>query len=86
LLVPSPTFRWAVLGGCILVLYGFIPTWQPVDNFGRIYAVYGGVFILLCYLWGWLLDGMKLDAGDWIGSLVALAGVGIAWFWPRDSS
>jgi small multidrug resistance family-3 protein len=40
-----------VLGGAILVLYGIIPTFQPA-NFGRVYAAYGGIFIVLSILWG----------------------------------
>lgn len=28
-------------GAAVLVAYGFIPTLQPTDNFGRIFAVYG---------------------------------------------
>ena len=35
-------FWWAILGGLILVIYGFIPTLQPISNFGRVFAVYGG--------------------------------------------
>ncbi len=35
-------FWWAILGGLILVVYGFIPTFQPISNFGRVFAVYGG--------------------------------------------
>lgn len=73
----------ALLGSAVLVLYGVIPTFQPLDSFGRVYAVYGGFFILLSYMWGWAMDGDKPDKGDWIGSAVAMAGVGIALFWPR---
>ena len=36
---------------------------QPVSEFGRLYAVYGGVFIVLSYLWGWALDGDRPDKG-----------------------
>jgi small multidrug resistance family-3 protein len=32
-------------GGIILFLYGIIPTLQP-SHFGRIYAAYGGIFII----------------------------------------
>jgi drug/metabolite transporter superfamily protein YnfA len=38
-------------GCCVLVAYGFVPTLQPVDSFGRIFAVYGGFFIALSYAW-----------------------------------
>ncbi len=54
---------WAILGSVVLVGYGVVPTAQPTSSFGRVYAVYGGVFIVLSYLWGWLLDGDKPDIG-----------------------
>ncbi|GAX22200.1 pre-rRNA-processing protein TSR4 [Fistulifera solaris] len=74
---------WGVVGSFILILYGFLPTLQPVvDSFGRIYAVYGGFFIALSLLWGWGLDGDRPDVGDLVGSLVALIGVLLMLFWP----
>ena len=57
----------------------------PLSDFGRLYAVYGGIFIALSYVWGVRFDGMRVDRGDVIGSLMALAGVMIALFWPRGS-
>ena len=53
----------AVLGALVLISYGFVPTAQPVDNFGRVFAVYGGFFIILSYLWGWAVDGDRPDTG-----------------------
>jgi drug/metabolite transporter superfamily protein YnfA len=38
----SRPFWWGILGSLILVIYGFIPTLQPISNFGRVFAVYGG--------------------------------------------
>mmetsp|Transcript_87 Transcript_87/g.182 ORF Transcript_87/g.182 Transcript_87/m.182 type:complete len:125 (+) Transcript_87:78-452(+) len=76
---------WALIGSLVLVVYGFIPTLQPLDDFGRLYAVYGGVFIVLSFAWSVVLDGAKLDLGDYIGSTIALAGVGVILFWPRNS-
>jgi len=55
---------WALLGSVVLVVYGFIPTFQPTSDFGRIFACYGGFFILYSYGWGWALDGAKPDTGD----------------------
>ena len=43
------------LGGVLLVAYGVIPTLQPA-SFGRVYAAYGGVFIVLPLIWGWAAD------------------------------
>ena len=76
---------WALLGSAVLVLYGFIPTLQPLSDFGRLYAVYGGIFIVLSYCWGVRFDGLRVDRGDIVGSILALAGVGVALFWPRGT-
>lgn len=71
------------LGGLVLVGYGVVPTFQPASSFGRVYAVYGGFFIVLSYAWAAAIDGFVPDAGDYVGAAVALVGVCIAWFWPR---
>jgi small multidrug resistance family-3 protein len=75
---------WALLGSVVLVAYGFIPTLQPLPDFGRLYAVYGGIFIVLSYLWGMAFDGFRMDRGDVIGSVLSLAGVCVVIFWPRS--
>jgi drug/metabolite transporter superfamily protein YnfA len=68
----------------VLVCYGLIPTLQPEGaSFSRVYAVYGGVFIVMSYAWGWAVDGDRPDTGDLTGAAVALGGVATAWFWPR---
>ena len=77
---------WALLGSLVLVGYGFIPTLQPLDDFGRLYAVYGGIFIGLSFIWGALFDDMKIDNGDIIGSLISFVGVAFILYWPRDDS
>ena len=71
------------LGAIILILYGITPTFQPVSSFGRTFAVYGGFFIVMSYLWAYIFDGMKLDLGDYVGATISIIGVCIAWFWPR---
>lgn len=69
-------------GAVILILYGVVATFQP-SNFGRVYAAYGGVFVVLAILWGWRIDGVKPDRFDLIGGAVCLAGMAIIMFWPR---
>lgn len=81
----SRPWWWALIGSAVLVFYGFVPTLQPLSDFGRLYAVYGGIFIGLSYVWGVVFDGMRVDRGDLIGSLLSLAGVCVALFWPRGS-
>ena len=74
---------WLGLSGAIvLIIYGVIPTFQPA-NFGRVYAAYGGVFIVLSILWGWKIDKIAPDKFDLIGGLIALIGVVIIMYWPR---
>ena len=73
---------YALVGAVVLVLYGVIPTFQPA-HFGRVYAAYGGVFIILSILWGWQVDKIAPDRFDLIGGVVALLGVAIIMYWPR---
>ena len=74
---------FAVAGAAILILYGVIPTLQPA-NFGRVYAAYGGVFVVLSMLWGWQVAKIAPDKFDLIGGAVALAGVFIIMYSPRS--
>lgn len=78
---------WYIPIGCaLLAIYGFIPTLQPPSPsaaFGRTFAAYGGIFILLSFVWGSVVDEMPLDKGDIIGGAIALTGVLIVWLWPR---
>jgi len=71
-----------VLGAVILVAYGVVPTLQ-VAPFGRVYAAYGGVFIVLSLVWGWALAGDAPDRFDLIGALVCLVGVALIMYAPR---
>ena len=53
-----------------LIAYGWSQTLQD-SSFGRLYAVYGGYFIVLSLLWGWALDGHRPDTGDVVGGAIA---------------
>lgn len=72
------------LGGLVLFLYGILPTLQPeTASFGRVYAAYGGVFIVLSLAWGWAIDGVRPDRYDLIGGTIALVGVAVIMYAPR---
>jgi small multidrug resistance family-3 protein len=70
-------------GGVILVLYGVVATWQTA-NFGRVYATYGGIFIVMALIWAWKVDGFKPDRWDIIGAAIALIGACFIIYMPRN--
>jgi small multidrug resistance family-3 protein len=77
------TAAFGVAGFVALALYGVVPVWQDrIHSFGRIYAAYGAVFIVLSALWGWWIDHRRLDARDWIGAAICVAGA-LVMMWPR---
>lgn len=76
-------YWYGIIGAIVLVLYGILPTLQKFPDFGRVYAAYGGVFIILSVLWGWGVDKKMPDMYDWIGAAVCLVGVSIMLWAPR---
>ena len=66
---------WALAGAGILALYGLVAALQPIAEFGRVYAAYGGIFIALALTWGILVDGFRPDRYDLLGALICVAGV-----------
>ena len=44
-----------MVGALILFSYGIIMTLQPV-NFGKVYATYGGIFVVMSIIWGYCVD------------------------------
>jgi len=76
---------WYGLAGAIcLIIYGVVPTLQPPNaSFGRVYATYGGIFIVLSLLWGWKIDNVLPDKFDLIGGTIALIGVLVIMYYPR---
>jgi small multidrug resistance family-3 protein len=72
------------VGGAILFLYGVVPTLQPT-HFGRVYAAYGGVFVVLSLLWGWWIDGRPPDRPDLFGAALCVVGVAVIMYWPRGA-
>lgn len=74
---------FGVIGGISLFLYGIIAAFQSFPSFGRVYAAYGGIFIVLSILWGWGVDKKTPDLYDWVGAGICLIGV-IVILMPRN--
>jgi small multidrug resistance family-3 protein len=73
---------YGIIGGMILALYGVVATLQT-QNFARVYATYGGFFIVMSLLWSMKFDDYSPDKYDIIGALIALLGVCIIYYAPR---
>ena len=58
--------------------YGVVATWQPA-NFGRVYAAYGGIFIVTAILWGWKVDGAGARTVQDDLGLILGVGIGHSW-------
>ncbi|SIR59310.1 small multidrug resistance family-3 protein [Micromonospora avicenniae] len=75
---------WFVAAGVVaLGIYGFVATFQPDPNFGRILAAYGGVFVAGSLVWGVLVDGFRPDRWDVTGAVICLFGVAVIMYAPR---
>jgi small multidrug resistance family-3 protein len=66
---------WALLGAVVLAAYGMVAALQPISEFGRVYAAYGGIFIALALLWGIIVDGFLPDRWDLLGAAICVVGV-----------
>lgn len=73
------------LGALALVGYGIVPTLQPT-HFGRVYAAYGGVFVVMSLLWGWQIDGRRPDTWDVLGAALCALGVCLIMYAPRGAA
>ncbi len=81
-LKSNKSISYAILGAAILILYGVVATFQT-QNFARVYATYGGFFIVMSLLWAYQFDNYVPDRYDIIGALIALTGVCIIYYAPR---
>jgi small multidrug resistance family-3 protein len=70
------------LGGFVLFLYRVVSTFQP-SHFHRIYAAYGGIFIVMALARGWIFEGITPDRFDLIGTAISLTGVAVIFCMPR---
>ncbi len=66
-----------------LGLFAWLLSLHPAAA-GRVYAGYGGVYILVALFWLWLVEGIRPTSWDILGALVALCGMAIIMFAPRN--
>ncbi len=75
---------WLLIPGALsLAAFVWLLTLHPTAV-GRVYAAYGGVYIATAIMWLWAVNGIRPSMWDIIGSAVALLGMAIIMFAPRN--
>jgi small multidrug resistance family-3 protein len=78
-------YLWLRKGGSILLLlpaalslalFVWLLTLHPAAS-GRVYAAYGGVYVVIALVWLYWVDNIKLSIYDWLGAGVILLGTAI---------
>lgn len=76
-------YLWLRKGGSIwllapslacLALFVWLLSLHPAAS-GRIYAAYGGIYVVTALLWLRFVDGVRLSPFDWLGALLGLIGM-----------
>ena len=67
-----------------LALFVWLLTLHPAAA-GRVYAAYGGIYVTAALLWLWAIQGVRPDRWDVIGGAIAIAGMAIIYFAPRNT-
>lgn len=76
---------WLLLPAALsLALFAWLLTLHPVAS-GRVYAAYGGIYVVTALVWLRFVDGVRLDRWDVLGGGLIFAGsaVIIAMHWQR---
>src|SRR5258707_6860693 len=67
-----------------LAAFAWLLSLHPAAS-GRVYAAYGGVYIFVAVIWLWAVDGIRPTSWDMLGAAVAIAGMAITMFAPRNT-
>jgi small multidrug resistance family-3 protein len=63
--------------------HGLLAAQQPSNDFGRVLAAYGGVFVIGSMLWAVAFNGFKPDRFDLVGAIICLMGIGVIMYASR---
>jgi len=75
---------WLLLPAAVaLALFVWLLTLHPTAA-GRVYAAYGGVYVATAIAWLWLAEGVRPSPWDVLGAAIAIAGMAIIMFAPRQ--
>lgn len=76
----SPT--WLAAGTVSLLIFAYALTRVDAPAAGRVYAAYGGVYIIASLLWLNFVEGVPPDRWDLAGGAICLAGAALILWGP----
>jgi len=75
---------WLLVPAAIsLAFFAWLLSLHPTAA-GRVYAAYGGVYVMVAIFWLWGVDGVRPTTWDIVGSLVAVTGMAIIMIGARE--
>ena len=76
---------WLLIPGALsLAIFAWLLSLHPTAA-GRVYAAYGGVYVVMAILWLWAVDGIRPGPWDLLGSVIAMTGMAVIMFAPRGA-
>lgn len=75
---------WTIPGIIALIIFAIALTKIDASNAGRVYAAYGGIYILSSIFWLWLVENTKPDRWDLLGVSISLMGTIVILFSPHQ--
>ena len=74
---------WIVPGLLSLALFALCLTRVEASAAGRVFAAYGGVYIVASLVWLWAAEGLRPDRWDLTGAAICLIGAAVIVLGPR---
>ena len=75
---------WIIPGILFLTIFAFLLTRIEAIFAGRVYAAYGGVYIVASIVWLWMIEGNRPDKWDILGSIICIIGTIVILFGQRQ--
>jgi small multidrug resistance family-3 protein len=74
---------WVLPGMVALAAFGLLLTRVEAPSAGRVFAAYGGVYIVASLAWAAIVEGLRPDGWDAAGAALCLAGAALIIAAPR---
>ena len=76
---------WLVAGMASLIAFAWLLTRVDTAAAGRAFAAYGGVYIAASLAWMWVVEGVRPDRWDALGTALCLMGAAVILLAPRGA-